>query len=64
MKVVLTGGTVLNQDNDNPMSGTIEGRSGRDDEYLRVRWVDGIVSDEWPADVTLTGDARFEIREG
>lgn len=58
MKIVLVGGTVLNQDINRPLSGEIIGREG---DLICVQWCDGVVCNEWPADVTLTGNVRFEI---
>jgi len=57
MMLRVISGTVLNQDSDYPMSGEIVGWRG---DYLHIRWFDGKDCDEWPSDVTLTGDVKFE----
>ncbi len=56
MPLKVMSGTVLNQDSNHPMSGKIVGWRGG---YLVIKWCNGLESDEWPSDVTLTGDVEF-----
>lgn len=56
MKLLVVSGTVLNQDSNHPMSGEIVGRN---DDLICVLWCDGRVCNEYPKDITLTGNVEF-----
>jgi hypothetical protein len=60
-RVLLIGSTILNQDPTHPMSGVIIATprgQAEPDGWIWVRWANGLVCQEYPADVTLTAGLR------